>query len=346
MIWVIVGTIAPMVIGLLLAMLLWRRPQGFTLFRTVFFMPQVLSSVVIGIVWGWIYNPIFGILNKLLDAVGLEESLAGWLGDPDVALYAVLVAAIWAEIGFVFVVFLAGLQNVSQDLLEAATLDGANAWQRFWNVTVPQMANVITVVSALLLIGGFNVFDIIFVMTGGGPANATEVIATYTYKEAFTQNRVGYASTLSLVMTVISLVASVPSSACANDGGLTMAITAATRETFAGPGSPRAVQPGASRRWRRHLRHPDRLLVIFLLPFIWIWSSAFKTSLEIARDPFALPTELRWENLVEAWTVGHFADTCCNSVIYCVAIVAGGVALSCLAGYGLAMLPLPAGNVS
>ena len=136
----IVGTIAPMAIGLLLAMLLWRRPPGFTLFRTIFFMPQVLSSVVIGIIWNWIYNPMFGNLNKMLDAVGLENVSRGWLGDPEVALYAVLVAAIWATIGFVFVVFLAGLQNVSKDLLEAATIDGANIWQRFKNVTVPQMA--------------------------------------------------------------------------------------------------------------------------------------------------------------------------------------------------------------
>jgi len=207
-VWVIIGTISPMVIGLFLAMLLWRRPRGFTLFRTAFFMPQVLSSVVIAIVWGWIYNPIFGLLNESLDAVGLDSLSRGWLGDADVALFAVLVAAIWAETGFVFVVFLAGLQNVSRDLLEAATIDGANAWNRFWDVTVPQLANVITVVGALLLIGGFNVFDIVFVMTGGGPNNSTEVIGTYTYTEAFTQNRVGYAATLSLVMTAISLVAS------------------------------------------------------------------------------------------------------------------------------------------
>ncbi|MFL5758974.1 MAG: carbohydrate ABC transporter permease [Thermomicrobiales bacterium] len=209
LIWVIVGTISPMVIGLLLAMLLWRRPRGFTLFRTAYFMPQVLSSVVIAILWGWIYNPIFGLLNEALDRLGFESVSRGWLGDPNVALYAVLVAAIWAETGFVFVVFMAGLQNVSRDLLEAATVDGANAWQRFWDVTLPQLANVITVVGALLLIGGFNVFDIIFVMTNGGPNNATEVIATYTYTQAFTQNRVGYAATLSLVMTAISLVASV-----------------------------------------------------------------------------------------------------------------------------------------
>jgi len=209
LIWVTIGTIAPIAIGMWLAILLWRRPKGFTLFRTIFFMPQVLSTVIIGIIWNWIYNPVFGILNKALDAVGLEDISRGWLGDPDIALYAVLVAAIWATIGFVFVIFLAGLQNVSKDLLEAATIDGANAWQRFWNVTVPQMANVINVVVALLLIGGFNVFDVVFVMTQGGPANATEVIATYTYKEAFTQNHVGYASTLALVMTVISLIASV-----------------------------------------------------------------------------------------------------------------------------------------
>ncbi|MDF3042876.1 MAG: binding-protein-dependent transport system inner rane component [Thermomicrobiales bacterium] len=209
LIWVVIGTVAPIVIGMALALLLWRQPKGFTLFRTMFFMPQVLSTVVIGIVWNWIYNPIFGILNTGLDAVGLEGVSRGWLGDPDVALYAVLIAAIWATIGFTFVIFLAGLQNVSKDLLEAATIDGANAWQRFWNVTVPQMAGVINIVVAFLLIGGFNVFDIIFVMTGGGPANATEVIATYTYKEAFTQNNIGYASTLSLVMTVISLIASV-----------------------------------------------------------------------------------------------------------------------------------------
>jgi ABC-type sugar transport system permease subunit len=208
LIWVVIGTLAPMAIGLFLAVLLWKRPRGFTLFRTAYFMPQVLSSVVIAIIWGWIYNPIFGMLNKGLIRVGLRSWTHGWLGDPHLALYAVLVAAIWAETGFVFVVFLAGLQNVSQDLLEAATLDGANAWRRFWDVTVPQLANVVTVIGAMLLIGGFNVFDVVFVMTGGGPNHATEVIASYTYDEAFTQNRIGYAATLSLVITAISLVAS------------------------------------------------------------------------------------------------------------------------------------------
>ena len=208
-VWVILGTIGPLALGVLLAVLMANRPRGFTLFRTAYFLPQVLSPVVIGIVWGWIYNPLFGILNVALDRVGLENWSRGWLGDPDWALFAVLVAAMWARVGFVFVVLLAGLQNVSRDLIEAATLDGANAWRRFWDVTVPQMANVVNVVTALMLIGGFSVFDIIFVMTGGGPANATDVIATYAYSEAFTQNNIGYASTLTLVMTVVTLVVSV-----------------------------------------------------------------------------------------------------------------------------------------
>ncbi len=209
LVWVVVGTVSPLVIGLGLAMLLWNRPKGFTLFRTVFFLPHILLTVVIGIIWGWIYNPIFGILNKGLDSIGLEDISRGWLGDPNMALYAVLIAAIWAEVGFVFVILLAGLQNVSRDLLEAATIDGANAWHRFKDVTVPQLANVLNVVTALLLIGGFNVFDIIFVMTSGGPANATQTMATMTYDQAFTLNRVGYGAAISLVMTAISLVASV-----------------------------------------------------------------------------------------------------------------------------------------
>ena len=209
LVWVVLGTVAPIAIGLPLATLLWSRPRGFTLFRTAFFLPQVLSPVVIAIVWSWVYNPIFGILNQGLDAVGLENVSRGWLGDPDVALYAVLAASVWAEVGFVFVLFLAGLQGVSRDLLEAATLDGAGRWRRFRDVTVPQLANVVNVATALLLIGGFSAFDLVFVMTGGGPANATDLIATYTFTEAFTQNRAGYAAALSLVMTAISLVTSV-----------------------------------------------------------------------------------------------------------------------------------------
>lgn len=208
LIWVIVGTLAPIIIGLVLGVLLWTGAKGRIVFRTVYFIPVVLAEVVVGIVWNWIYHPLFGALNTSLTAVGLESLTRGWLGDPQTALMALLVTAIWGYYGFCFVIIMAGLQNVDVDLVEAATIDGANGWQRFIYVIVPQLSHVLTMITAYTLIGGFSVFGIVFVMTQGGPGTATQVIATYTYRMAFQQSEVGYGAALSMVMTVLSLVAS------------------------------------------------------------------------------------------------------------------------------------------
>ena len=171
-------------------------------------MPVVLSTVVVGMIWAWIYHPIFGPINLALRAVGLDSVARGWLGDLTWALYALLLAALWAYFGFCFVILLAALQNLDMELHDAAKIDGANAWQRFINVTVPQLGPVLTMLLAFTLIGGFNVFDIVYIMTKGGPANATEVLATYTYAMAFKQNEVGYGAALTMVITVLSLIAS------------------------------------------------------------------------------------------------------------------------------------------
>jgi ABC-type sugar transport system permease subunit len=209
LVWVILGTLAPIGLGLLLAVLLsHKNTRGRTVFRTIYFMPVMLSPVVVGIIWGWVYNPIFGMLNKILEFLGLGALSRGWLGDPHLALYMVLIAAVWSYFGFCLVVILAGMQNIDAELYDAASIDGANAWQRFANVTIPQLGNVLTMIVAYTLIGGFNVFDIVYVMTGGGPANSTELIATYTYTQTFRVNSVGYGATLSMVMTLLSLVAS------------------------------------------------------------------------------------------------------------------------------------------
>lgn len=205
-IWVVVATVVPIGVALLLAALLWGRTPGFTLFRTAYFMPVLLSTVIVAIIWGWIYNPTFGILNRALESVGLSSLTRGWLGDPGLALFSVLVAAMWGDIGYYFVILLAGLQNVDVDLLDAAKIDGANAWQRTLHVVVPQLANVLTMVTSLCLIHGLSAFETVFVMTGGGPANASELIATYTYYQAFEHNRVGYGAALSMLITVLSLV--------------------------------------------------------------------------------------------------------------------------------------------
>ncbi|MCE7987620.1 MAG: sugar ABC transporter permease [Caldilinea sp. CFX5] len=207
LIWVIVGTISPIVIALLLGILLWGRVRGRLIFRTVYFVPVVLSEVVVAIVWNWIYHPLFGVVNTVLRAIGLGDWARGWLGDPTWALPALLVTAIWSYYGFCFVIIMAGLQNVNIDLVEAATIDGAGFWQRFRYVIIPELRHVLTMITTYTLIGGFNVFGIVFVMTQGGPGTATQVIATYTYRKAFQESAMGYGAALSMVMTLLSLAA-------------------------------------------------------------------------------------------------------------------------------------------
>ena len=208
-VWVLIGTIAPVVLGLFEALLVWSGARASLLFRTLFFLPFVLPLVVVGIVWQWIYHPLFGILNKVLDGAGLDGVSRGWLADPHTALYAVLIAAIWGATGFCFLILHASLQNVDVSTVEAAMIDGAGWFRRAWSVVIPQIGPQLTMVTAVTLIGGFAVFDIIFVMTGGGPGNASQVLATYTYKTAFQQNEAGFGSALAMLITILSLVSAI-----------------------------------------------------------------------------------------------------------------------------------------
>jgi raffinose/stachyose/melibiose transport system permease protein len=205
LIWVVIGTISPIVLGLLLAVVLWSGVRAVLFYRLVFFLPYILPPIAVGIVWGWIYDPINGWLNKILAFVGLDAATRGWLGEPDTALYAVLAAAIWATFGFVVVIFLAALQNVDLDLIDAARIDGANAARRLWHVVLPQIVPVFFMVTAITFVGGISVFDIVFIMTGGGPGNATSVLGTYAFKNAFQLNEIGYGTTLALLITILSL---------------------------------------------------------------------------------------------------------------------------------------------
>ncbi|GAA1446051.1 sugar ABC transporter permease [Leifsonia poae] len=205
LIWIVIGTISPLVIGLLYALLLWNVRRGSAFYRLAFFFPYVLPGIAIGIVWSWIYDPLNGWLNVALRAIGLESLTTGWLGNPDTALYAVLATAIWASTGFVMIIFLSALRNVDTELVEAARLDRANAAQRLWHIILPQIMPVFIMVTTITLVGGFSVFDIIFIMTGGGPANATNVLGTYAYTNAFQLNAISYGTTLAMLITVLSI---------------------------------------------------------------------------------------------------------------------------------------------
>jgi raffinose/stachyose/melibiose transport system permease protein len=205
LIWVLVGTAAPLVIGLVIAVLLWSGVRGVLVYRLIFFLPYLTPPIAIGIVWGWIYDPINGWVNRVLQAVGVGDLATGWLGEPDTALWAVLVAAIWSYTGFVIVIFLAALQNVDLELVDAARIDGANAAQRLWHVILPQIVPTFITVTTITLVGGFSVFEIVFIMTGGGPGGATQVLGLYAYQNAFIFSRIGYGTALALLITAISL---------------------------------------------------------------------------------------------------------------------------------------------
>lgn len=204
-VWIIVGTSAPLVLGLGLALLLWNVKRGSTFYRVAFFLPYVLPATAIGVVWSWIYDPLRGWLNEILKLAGAGSLATGWLGDPDTALMAILVTAIWTATGFVMIIFLAALRSVDLELVDAATIDGANFAQRLRFVILPQIMPVFLMVTTITLIGGFSVFDIVFVMTGGGPAGATEVLGTYAYRNAFQLNQMSYGTALALVIALLAV---------------------------------------------------------------------------------------------------------------------------------------------
>jgi ABC-type sugar transport system permease subunit len=204
-VWIVLGSIGVISLSLLMAILV-SRTRFQALFSTIYFLPVLLASSAVGVIWTQIYLPD-GILNNALGSVGLTDFERGWLGDTDTALIAVLVAWTWATVGFNFVIFLAAIKNVDQDLIDAAYVDGAGAWMRLRNVTLPQIRSVLTTVVVLTLISGFTAFDLVFVMTQGGPASSTELIATYAYRKAFVGNEVGYAAAVSVLITILASAA-------------------------------------------------------------------------------------------------------------------------------------------
>ena len=208
-IWIVLGSIGAIGTGLILAISVYTRPVGFLVYRTVYFLPQVLGPAIVGIIWSLIYAPRRGLLYRIGEALDIPVLQFGFLGNTNTALYAVLLASIWVSIGFFFVIFLAGLQNIETDLLDAARVDGANSYRLFVHIIIPQLSSVITMVIALGMIGSLKVFDIVWNMTAGGPANSSEVLGTYAYTEAFLHNKVGYASALITMTSALALTLSV-----------------------------------------------------------------------------------------------------------------------------------------
>ncbi|MGI8997347.1 MAG: carbohydrate ABC transporter permease [Pyrinomonadaceae bacterium] len=181
-------------IALGLAQLLNRKVRGRAVFRAIYFLPVVISGVVVTMLWQQLYANETGLINVLLSRVGLPK--IGWLTDPRFAMPAIAVMATWKNVGLYVVLFLVGLQSVPSHLYEAAELDGATGWQQFWWITVPLLNPTIMLVLVLSTIGGFSLFIEPYVMTGGGPANSTLSGILYLYKQAFFFGKMGYAATI------------------------------------------------------------------------------------------------------------------------------------------------------
>jgi raffinose/stachyose/melibiose transport system permease protein len=205
-IYAVFVTIIKNVIALALAFVLVKNFWGRTIFRTGIYLPVTLSYVVIGVLWVWVYNPTFGLLNAGLRAIGQEYLIKGWLSDPNVALFSVMTVDIWKWIGYHMVLYIAGLQAISKDLYEAGDLDGANGFQQLIHITIPQLNSTIVVNVLMSLTGAFvSNFDIVNIMTGGGPMHSTEVTLTYIVTTAFKYSAMGKANAMSMILFIFVL---------------------------------------------------------------------------------------------------------------------------------------------
>ncbi len=201
----VVGLETPL--ALLLALALSRKLRGLTFYRTAYFMPAVTSTIAIAVVWTWLYNPQYGLFNDFLRLLGLPEP--GWLVDPVWALPAIIIMSIWKNVGYHMVIFVAGLQAIPDVYYEAASIDGANAWKRFWHITWPLLIPTTGFVLITNVIFSFQVFGPVYVMTRGGPMRSTTVIVYYLYQRAFEFREMGYASAVAWVLFLIILILTV-----------------------------------------------------------------------------------------------------------------------------------------
>jgi multiple sugar transport system permease protein len=195
-----------MTIGFFIALLLNQGIRARGLFRTMFFLPIITPFVVVAIIWKWIYNGDFGLLNYYLLQGGIIREPLLWLSDQNLAMPAVIMMSVWSSVGFSMVIYLAGMQAIPQELHEAAKVDGAGSWQRLWHVTIPQLAPTTLFLLVMGIIGSLQVFTQIYIMTKGGPVERTTTMVYFIYQAAFRFYEMGYATTLAFVLFAITLV--------------------------------------------------------------------------------------------------------------------------------------------
>ena len=203
LVYIAATIVLEVLVGLALAGLLNARRRGSLWFRVAIFTPVMLPLVVVAVLWSFVYNPDFGLVNAALAAAGLEDQQRIWLGDPSTALLAISVVSGWVWAGFYMTIFYAAFSQISTEVIEAARLDGAGEWAIFRHVKVPMIRNAVAVAILLCVTGGFSGFDLFYVLTNGAPFGATEIPTTYLVKVVFRNADVGYGSAMAVVLTVV-----------------------------------------------------------------------------------------------------------------------------------------------
>lgn len=202
--FVLLTTLVVIVLGIMIALILNSKIKGTGFYMTILFIPWIVSDVVAGFSWKWMLNADFGILNYLFEPVGIRVS--DMINRPELAMLAVVMVTVWKQLAYSTILLLAGLQNVSADLIEAAKLDGCSGWQAFWKITFPLFSPILLVTILLDMINFISQSGLILVLTNGGPLRSTETLALYLYKEAFLNFHLTNASAISMVLAVINIV--------------------------------------------------------------------------------------------------------------------------------------------
>jgi multiple sugar transport system permease protein/raffinose/stachyose/melibiose transport system permease protein len=205
-IWIVAALVVPVLLGLALALLLNTGLRAANVFKSIFYLPICLAAVIVGQIWIWIYQPDWGLLNTAIEALtGARRFNFAWLAEPSTALGSVIVAWSWQQTGLAMVIFLAGLTSIPRDLLEAADIDGVRRWKQTLHIVLPMLRPATVVVVALSVINALKGFDILYIMTGGGPFRSSNTLAFFMYEESFKKYRMGYGSAISVVLFLIAL---------------------------------------------------------------------------------------------------------------------------------------------
>ncbi len=205
--WIVLTIVPQAVIGFLLASLLNRRLAGRAVYRAIFFTPAILSPIVVGYVWGRLLDPSTGVIASIGSATGTDLS-SDWLGNPNTAIFAVIFVNVWMWTGFSMLFYLSGMQLIDNSLLEAARIDGASAFQTTTRITLPLLRSTHLSLLLLGIIGSLKTFELVYVLTQGGPNHATEMLPTYAFLQAFQLQSVGYAATISVVLLLVAVISS------------------------------------------------------------------------------------------------------------------------------------------